>query len=47
MSFRMSYFFKQFKNMVIVIDQHVSNYEIYESTDNSLASTHLYVDEAY
>lgn len=32
--------------MVIVIDQHVSNYEIYES-DNSLASAHLYVDETY
>lgn len=33
--------------MVIVIDQYVGNYEIYESTDNPLASTHLYVDEAY
>lgn len=33
--------------MVIVIDQYVSNYEIYESTDNPFASTHLYVDEAY
>lgn len=33
--------------MAVVIDQYVSNYEIYESTDNSLASTHLYVDEAH
>lgn len=43
----MSYFFRQFKNMFIVTDQYVSNYEIDESTDNPLASTHLYVDEAY
>jgi hypothetical protein len=33
--------------MVIITDQHVSNYKIYESTDYPLASTHLYVDEAY
>lgn len=43
-----SYFFSNnFKNMVMAIDQSVSNYEIYESTDNPLASTHLYVDEAH
>ena len=33
--------------MFIVTDQYVSNYEIDESTDNPLASTHLYADEAY
>lgn len=33
--------------MVVVIDQYVNNYKIYESTDNPLGSTHLYVDEAY